>query len=281
MTSSALAAALDAGASVVLCGGNHHPVGMLLPIAGNGLLTERLRRQIDASLPMKKRLWTKIVQSKIRNQAEALGEGDPSYGRLIHLAESVRSGDPENSEAQASRIYWSAFFAGLDPGTFEIPFRRRREGLSPNNFLNYGYMVLRAAAARAIVAAGLQPALGLHHSNRENAFCLADDLMEPYRPWVDLRVLRLTEARSTEIDRDTKRELLEVLTDTVLLGEEKGPLLVALQKTAFSLCSAFAAGFAGEDEDAAPERKSAAEIAGTLDLPRLPEAERGGSGEER
>ena len=144
------------------------------------------------------------------------------------LARDVRSGDPQNVEAQAARIYWSAFFEG-------IVFRRDREGGGPNPLLNYGYAVLRAAIARAIVAAGLLPSLGLHHSNRSNAFCLADDLIEPLRPLVDYRVKELLDAGRVELDQATKAALLETLTWEVRVGEQTGPLMVNLHRMVASL----------------------------------------------
>ncbi len=243
ITHSALAAAAEAGASVLVCGRDHVPVGLMLPLAGNTLHTQRLAVQLNASLPTKKRAWQQIVTAKIVMQAATLPLDSDARPRLRTLAAEVRSGDPDNREAQAARFYWPALFR--DP-----LFRRARDGPAPNALLNYGYIALRAAMARAICATGLHPALGLHHHHRENAFALADDLIEPYRPFVDAKVCELVEARKTALDRETKGRLLAVLSDQITLEEEKSPVMVAMQRTAASLVRVLA----GETQ--------------TLDLPR-------------
>jgi len=222
---------LAAGAVVVPCGRDHHPVGLFLP-QENSLLTQRFTAQVAAPLPLKKILWKQVVQAKIRAQAGALPEDSPARGLLKNLLPEVRSGDPTNVEAQAARIYWPALL-GED-------FRRSPDGLPPNCLLNYGYMVLRSCVARAVCGAGLHPALGLHHHNRGNPFCLADDLLEPLRPLVDVRVRALAAAGVAEINRDSKFELLSVLTETVHVGGEKGPLMVALERVTASLVRCYA-----------------------------------------
>jgi CRISPR-associated protein Cas1 len=225
------------GAVVVLCGDDHLPAGMMLPMVANTIQTERLAVQVGAKLPLKKRLWQQIVQAKIRMQASALPEDHQVRAVLSALVPKVRSGDPDNLEAQAARLYWPAVFA--DP-----KFRRLRTGPPPNNLLNYGYMAVRAAVARAACGAGLHPSLGLSHHNKYDPFCLADDLMEPFRPLVDIRVARLWSEGKRDICQETKRALLTVLTDQVNVGGETGPLMVALHKTAASLVKCLA----GEEE---------------------------------
>ncbi|MGB2988184.1 MAG: type II CRISPR-associated endonuclease Cas1 [Phycisphaerae bacterium] len=236
-THDALVRAAQYGAIVVLCGEDHHPAAMVLPTAANTVQTQRLRLQATAKLPRLKRMWQQIVRAKIRRQAAVLSDKDPARTALEALVSKVRSGDPENVEARASRKYWPALFG--DPN-----FRRKRKGPPPNNLLNYGYMALRAAVARAVCGAGLHPSLGISHHNKYNPFCLADDLMEPYRPFVDARVVRLWREGQKAIDRDTKRDLLEILTDPVTVGESTGPLMVALHKTAASVVKCLS----GEEE---------------------------------
>ncbi len=226
-THSALAGLAAADAVVVICGRDHLPAGILLPLADHTQVVWRIRDQLAVSKSAQKQLWKQIVQAKIRAQAANLSPG-PARTRLLTLARGVRSGDPANAEAQAAGVYWSAVFEG-------IAFRRHRYGEGPNPLLNYGYAVLRAAIARAIVAAGLLPALGLHHANRSNAFCLADDLIEPLRPLVDRRVKELLENGATELDQPTKASLLDILTWEVSVGNHAGPLMVNLHRMVASL----------------------------------------------
>ena len=230
-THAALAQLAAADAAVVICGRDHLPAAIVLPLADHSEVVWRLRDQLAAPKPLCKQLWRQIVSAKIRAQAGNLSAGPPRT-RLLVLARSVRSGDPENCEAQAARIYWSAFFEG-------IAFRRDRYGDGPNPLLNYGYAVLRAAIARAIVAAGLLPSLGIHHSNRSNNFCLADDLIEPLRPLVDRRVKELLDEGATELDQPTKAALLDILTWEVRSGEQSGPLMVSLHRMVASLVRCF------------------------------------------
>jgi len=230
-TQSALTAAMENDAAVIVCGNDHQPVGLMLPYEGNQLHAERLRLQLDLKKPLLKRLWQQIVQAKIKRQADLLEQGSAERTRLRRLAKDVRSGDPDNHEAQAARFYWPALFGS--------GFRRSREGDAPNNLLNYGYMAVRASTARAICGAGLHPAIGIHHSHRNNTFCLADDLMEPYRPFVDKRVKELWEAGEDAISKKTKAYLLKVLTDEVIVAGQSGPLMVALGKSAASLVHCF------------------------------------------
>jgi CRISPR-associated protein Cas1 len=183
LTQPVLAALLAANACVVVAGDNHLPAGMLLPISSHTLSTQRLREQIGMSQPRRKRLWQSIVIAKIQAQAAVLQEHGADAAAVGRLARRVRSGDPDNVEATAAQRYWPLLF-GPD-------FRRRTDAADSNRLLNYGYAVVRAAVARSICAAGLHPSLGLHHRSRSNPFCLADDLMEPYRPLIDSEVRRI------------------------------------------------------------------------------------------
>ena len=230
-THSVVTEVLAAGAVIVPCGRDHHPRGLFLP-QDNSLQTQRLQSQVAATLPLRKTLWKQVVQAKVRNQGSALPEGSAAGRRLRALAGEVRSGDPANVEAQAARLYWPAMF-GKD-------FRRLPEGPPPNGLLNYGYMVLRASVARAVCGAGLHPSLGLHHHNRNNPFCLADDLLEPLRPLVDVRVKALWQEGLADVQRESKVRLLAVLADTVEVEGEKGPLMVALEHVTASLVRCYA-----------------------------------------
>ena len=231
-THAVLSAVLEAGAVVIPCGPKHVPAGLFLP-QGNTLQTQRIALQAGASLPLRKTLWKQVVQSKIANQAGALPKEHPDRRRLCAMVSQVRSGDPSNVEAQAAKIYWHAFFE-------DQSFRRAADGEPPNNLLNYGYMVLRATVARAICGAGLHPSLGLHHMNRSDTFCLADDLVEPLRPLVDVKVKGLAAAGRREIDKETKTELLGLLTAEIQVAEIKGPLMVALERMTASLVRCYA-----------------------------------------
>lgn len=229
---SALAHLAEHGAALVVCGRDHHPVGMFLPISSNTQLLSRLDAQLCASRPTRKRLWSTIVAAKIRAQAAALPprpEANACRQRLLNLSRRVRSGDPDNAEAQAAALYWPALFAHCP--AVQQPFRRRagdRKAAPPNNLLDYGYSALRAALARALVAAGLLPALGIQHRGRSNPFCLADDLMEPLRPLVDRRVRWLAEREELVLNQPTKAELLSVLTEEIGTDAARGPLLVSV-----------------------------------------------------
>ena len=233
ISSAVLDAYMESNVAVLICGADHHPSGLLLPMAGHNLHTQRLRNQMEATKPTHKRLWQQIIQAKIRGQAATLPKGHAMRLFLDNLATQVHSGDPENMEGQASRRYWPALFE--DKG-----FIRDRDGDAPNTFLNYGYMVLRATVARCICGAGLHPAIGLHHHHRANPFCLADDLMEPFRPWVDAEVVLLWKEGYRDMTKDIKLRLLKVLEHQVYVRDGRGPLMVGVQKTVDSLCRCFA-----------------------------------------
>lgn len=229
---------LDAGATVLVSGRNHLPVGIMLPLDAHHVQTERHRAQIAAKEPVKKRVWQALIRAKIAQQAAVLTHFTGGHAGLAHMAGRVRSGDPENLEAQAAQRYWPRLFGAV--------FRRDRDADGVNALLNYGYAVIRAAVARAIVAAGLIPSLGVHHRNRSNPFCLADDLFEPYRPYVDWRVKLLmgdeTNPPPDLSQRETRAALLSLFNETVQVDERRLPLLYAIQAGATSLCRALTGG---------------------------------------
>jgi CRISPR-associated protein Cas1 len=230
----ALARLIEFGAAVLICGRNHLPAGLLLPLGSHTEVVWRIHDQIAISRPLRKQLWKQIVVAKVRGQANNLPASSAARRRLLALAGQVKSGDPTNVEAQAAKVYWPAWLDGT------TPFQRNPEADDPvNGMLNYGYAVVRAAVGRALVSAGLHPALGLHHCNRSNAFCLADDLLEPLRPLVDGVVRSLHQEGRTELNRPAKAALLGVLTATVRIADQAGPLLVGLHRTVASLVRCF------------------------------------------
>jgi len=206
LTQAVLAGLADAGGVLVACDRRHMPAAMLLPLQANFAQAERFVQQTRVSLPRRKRLWQAVVKSKISAQGAVLRALYGDDAGLSRLAAAVRSGDTGNAESEAARRYWPRLFA--DPA-----FHRDREADDENRLLNYGYAVLRAIVARAVCAAGLHPSLGLHHHNRYNAFCLADDLMEPFRPIVDRAVVQLCHARgrTPPLDKEAKATLLGAL----------------------------------------------------------------------
>lgn len=223
-----LNALVDNNVSVVFCDNKQMPKSMLMSLDGNTTQQESYRYQTEATLPTKKQLWRQLVESKIRNQAALLGKLDKDADVLKPYYQNVKSGDSDNREGLASRIYWPLLM-GSD-------FRREREGVPPNQMLNYGYSILRAAVARALIGSGLYPAFGLFHRNRYNAFPLADDVMEPYRPFVDEIVYHLFfDGATSELDKQSKGELLRILFADVKMGKLTRPLEVALSMTTASL----------------------------------------------
>lgn len=237
-----------AGAMFVTCDEKHLPVSMLLPLVTHSLQTERFAAQASLPLPVRKRLWQQIARAKILSQARLLEQRTDTDGGLAGLASQVRSGDPANLEARAARIYWQKVFG-------EIEFRRDRELDGLNACLNYGYAVLRAIVARAICGAGMHPSLSLHHHNRYDAFCLADDLMEPFRPVVDRVVAGLRDERGADVplDRDAKKRILETLLGRFEAEGESRTLFDWLGRMADSLASAIEAGGAGAAKLSIPE----------------------------
>ena len=236
ITQGIIEALLENNCAVITCDSRHLPTGLLLPLEGNTTQSERFRNQIDASLPLKKQMWQQTVQCKIRNQAAVLNQTNGTVVKnMLAWAADVKSGDGDNYEARAAAYYWRNMFS-------DIPdFVRDRDGVSPNNMLNYGYAILRAVVARALVSSGLLPTLGIHHHNRYNAYCLADDIMEPYRPYVDELVNNITKTHGyvEEITTDIKRELLGIPVLDVVIGGQRSPLMVAVSQTTASLYKCF------------------------------------------
>lgn len=235
ITQGLLDALMENNTVVITCDGTHHPSGLLMPLCGNSIQNERFRAQLDATEPLKKQLWAQTVSQKIKNQAGLLEAKGIRAEYLTPLHKNVKSGDTENHEATAAVFYWQKLFAHVNG------FIRFREGPPPNNYLNYGYAILRATMARSIVGAGLLPTLGIHHANRYNAYCLADDLMEPYRPYADQVVYELVRLKgiNDEIAKEIKTELLLIPALDVMMDGEKSPLMVATQRTAVSLVKCF------------------------------------------
>lgn len=235
ITHGCIAALLDNNAAIITCNQTHHPTGMMLPIDGNDIQSERFRYQIDASRPLKKQLWQLTVQAKILNQAAVLYERGIACNNMVYWAHSVRSGDPDNYEARAATYYWKNVFPK------KLEFFRGREGDPPNNLLNYGYAILRAIVARGLVCSGLLPTLGIHHRNKYNAYCLADDIMEPYRPYVDQIVLGIIDRGENflELGVSIKAQLLGIATVDVHFERGTSPLMVGLQQTTASLVKCY------------------------------------------
>lgn len=236
ITNGALDALLQNNCAVVTCDEKHMPVGMLLPLEGHTVQSERFRWQIEASLPLKKQLWQQTVQAKIRNQASVLKRmSGAENGCMLAWANDVRSGDSENLEGRAAAYYWKSVFPEMER------FVRDREGEAPNNLLNYGYAIVRAVVARALVASGLLPTFGIHHHNRYNAFCLADDVMEPYRPYVDELVIQILRSGTdcSKLTTDLKRQLLGLPVKEVTINGQRSPLMNAVTQTTASLCKCF------------------------------------------
>ncbi len=236
ITTGALEALLLNNCAVITCDSRSMPVGLLLPLEGNTTQNERFRDQINASQPLRKQLWQQTIQYKIRNQAAVLSICSSAEIRCMQVwANDVRSGDPDNLEARAAVYYWKNLFGHI-PG-----FIRDREGVQPNSLLNYGYAILRAVVARSLVASGLLPTLGIHHHNRYNAYCLADDIMEPYRPYVDRLVYDITEQYGVDIEmsRDIKAELLSIPTLDVIIAGKRSPLMIGVSQTTASLYKCF------------------------------------------
>jgi CRISPR-associated protein Cas1 len=229
-THAVLAGIAAQGGTFVVCNEKHMPVGMILPLESHHLQSERFARQAAASLPTRKRLWQQLISAKVKNQGHVLQQIRGDDHGLLALARMVKSGDRENVESRAARIYWRALFE--DPG-----FRRDPDGEGFNGHLNYGYAVLRAIVARAICAAGLHPALGLHHHNRYDTFTLASDLMEPLRPLVDRAIVRYagSAAPDAPFDRTAKTHLLTALTGRLTIGDEERTLFDVATTMASSL----------------------------------------------
>lgn len=240
ITQGLLEALLENNCAVITCDNHSLPVGLMLPLYGNSTQNERFRYQLDASQPLRKQLWQQTIKAKIENQAAVLSacSGMP-IKNMKRWADDVRSGDPDNVEGHAAAYYWRYFFNNI---TGLENFTRNREGMAPNNLLNYGYAILRAVVARALVTSGLLPTLGIHHHNRYNAYCLADDIMEPYRPYVDELVFAIVKEQGVDtlqLTTTLKAQLLSIPTLDVVIGGKRSPLMVAATQTTASLYKCF------------------------------------------
>jgi CRISPR-associated protein Cas1 len=215
--------------AVIFCNKNHMPHSMLFPLEGNHLQSELYRNQVTISESLKKQLWKQTVEAKISNQSRLLTKLNKDGNDIAYLANQVKSGDITGREGVAARKYWKRLFGA--------EFNRDRNGVFPNNFLNYGYIVLRAAVARALTGSGLLPTFGIHHHNRYNAYCLADDLMEPFRPYVDEIVFNMVENYPGQetLEKELKAELLQILVRDVTFKKVRRPLMVGLSQTSASL----------------------------------------------
>ena len=232
ITQGALSALLNNNAAVITCDEQRMPSGLMLPLAVNTTQSERFRHQIEASLPLKKQLWQQTIQAKIANQAAVLlKQRGLKCGNMEAWAKQVKSGDSDNLEGRAAAFYWQNLFGDISG------FHRDREGVAPNNLLNYGYAILRAIVARSLVGSGLLPTLGIHHHNRYNAYCLADDIMEPYRPYVDELVAEIVDSGTdcTTLTTEIKSKLLSIPVIDVAINERRSPLMIAVGQTTASL----------------------------------------------
>lgn len=235
VTQALVAKLLANNTAVITCDNSHHPTGLMLNLDGHTLQSQKFQAQVDASVPLKKQLWQQTVSAKIYNQAVLLGHQRAEPKLLFNLAREVKSGDSEGYEATAASYYWKRVFPVFPD------FRRERDGPPPNNLLNYGYAILRAIVARSLVGSGLLPTLGLFHKNQYNAYCLADDIMEPYRPFVDRLVCSIIRQNGKFLDLgpNMKKELLGLPVVDVVLENKKQPLMNAVQRTTASLAKCF------------------------------------------
>jgi CRISPR-associated protein Cas1 len=235
ITHALMADLIERNVALISCDDHHLPTGLMLPLDGNHVQTERFRIQIAASEPLLKNLWAQTVKAKIENQATMLERAGIENKQLLALVPQIKSGDPDNMEGRAASVYWKLTYG--DQG-----FTRNRYGIEPNAHLNYCYAVLRAIVARALVSSSMLPTLGIHHRNKYNAYCLADDIMEPYRPFCDELVYGLYSSGKIEfeeITREQKVSLLTIATCDVLIDGKKSPLMVALSRTTNSLFECF------------------------------------------
>lgn len=235
ISSSAISALLDNNVALITCNEKSMPTGLMLPLESHSVQSERFKDQLRASLPLRKQLWQQTVEAKIMNQAAVLEYvTGAEAGNMLIWSREVRSGDSGNMEARAAAFYWKNVFPELDS------FTRDRYNPYPNNFLNYGYAILRAIIARSLVASGLLPTMGIHHHNRYNAYCLADDIMEPYRPFVDKLVIDIMkETQEKDLNREIKARLLAIPVLDVMIDGHRSPLIIAATTTTASLYKCF------------------------------------------
>jgi len=235
LTQGILTSLLSNNSAVITCDKRHMPQGMLLNLDSGHIQSEMYAEQINASEPLKKQLWQQTIKAKIFNQASLLKRKRIPITNLLHWAKKIRSGDPDNYEGRAAAYYWNNLFPKM------LEFKRDKDGEAPNQLLNYGYAILRAITARALAASSLLPTLGIHHSNKYNAYCLADDIMEPYRPFVDNIVYTIVRNGEDfyELSTSIKKQLLEIATVDVVIDDKKSPLMVGMQRTTASLSKCF------------------------------------------
>lgn len=220
--------------AIIHCNQQHLPIGLVMPLNGHSEQSERFRSQMNASVPLKKNLWQQTISAKILNQAALLKECGIPVQNMIHWAKNVTSGDTQNHEGRAAAYYWQHLF-GI------YGFTRHQKGEPPNNLLNYGYAILRGVTARALVGSGMHPTFGIFHRNKYNAYCLADDIMEPYRPFIDRLVKDIADAEYSleELTPAVKKQLLEGIAMDVIIDGKRSPLLVAMSRTTNSLYECF------------------------------------------
>jgi len=235
ITQSVIAKLLANNTAIISCDDSHHPTGLFLNLDGHTLQSQKQQAQLEASVPLKKQLWQQTVTAKIENQAALLLQEREDANYLLRLAKDVKSGDADNNEAQAAAYYWKRVFPSF------LEFRRERYGPPPNNLLNYGYSILRALVARSLVASGLLPTFGIHHRNQYNSYCLADDMMEPYRPFVDKIVCDIVRmnGKFLEMTPKMKHALLAIPAMDVQIGGQKSPLMNAVLRSTASLAKCF------------------------------------------
>ena len=234
-----IASLLSANAALITCSERHLPTGLLLNLDGHSLQSKYFKHQIAAKEPLKKQLWQLTIKAKINNQANVLYAQSKNYQYLRNLLPMVKSGDSSNMEARAAGFYWKSVYMELG-----IKFSRDPSGDRPNHLLNYGYTILRALVARSLVGSGLLPTLGIFHRNQYNAYCLADDIMEPYRPYIDTLVFDICLRYGYDADLDTpiKKELLSIPIIDVVIENKKSPMMIAIQRTTASLAKSFESG---------------------------------------
>ncbi|MCD6354396.1 MAG: type II CRISPR-associated endonuclease Cas1 [Prolixibacteraceae bacterium] len=261
ITQGLLAALSENNAVLINCDFKHLPFSLMLPTAVHHAYTEKLRFQLKSSVPLKKNLWQQTIVAKIKNQATMLEKLGVDAARMYYLAGIVKSGDVENCEGRAAAYYWKVIFDGESQCDLKLrrdlpgeSFKRHRYGEPPNNLLNYGYAILRGVVARSLVASGLLTALGIHHRNKYNPYCLADDIMEPYRPLVDELVMQIVVERGLcskqnprfavednleQLTPELKRKLLQIPAMDIFIDGQKSPLMVGIQRTTASLMQCF------------------------------------------
>lgn len=235
ITQALISKLLSNNVALITCDSSRHPTGLMLNLDGHTLQSQKFQYQIGASVPLKKQLWQQTIEAKLCNQAAMLKHEQADNKYILHLISKVKSGDSDNCEAQAAAYYWKWIFPDF------LSFKRERDGAPPNNLLNYGYAILRALVARSLVGSGLLPTLGIFNRNQYNAYCLADDIMEPYRPFVDRVVCQIVRGngRFLEMTPSMKKALLEIPVMDVEIDGQKSPLMNAVQRTTASLARCF------------------------------------------